>query len=222
MGGRPRSFSTRSSYDNDEAAKEHMSGESTNHSLMQETFMVAGLERANPSKHAEVNSMILRGLPIIQEGDNVDMGGEANVQNGKSLRVESCPNFKGDDVEQPGELMGQPAGSVLIDVAASKTDKEWLGVKSTGLDHAGIKAGTDNTKSKSTWTRLNCMDFGLGGLSKALQLPTCGKRSSEQYREEEQQEDFDDRESKRGKIGGGKDVDNIISAGVESHPCQEQ
>ncbi|KAK7824791.1 hypothetical protein CFP56_034033 [Quercus suber] len=83
MGGHPRSFSTRSSYDSDEAAKEHMFGESTNHSPMQETFTAAGLERANPSKRDEVDSVILGGLPIIQEGDNVDMGGEANVQNYK-------------------------------------------------------------------------------------------------------------------------------------------
>ena len=49
-----------------------------------------------------------------------------------------------------------------------------------------------------------------------------GKRNSESNREEEQRENFDIRETKHGKVGGGDDVENIISAGVEGHPCWEQ
>ena len=30
------------------------------------------------------------------------------------------------------------------------------------------------------------------------------------------------REPKRVKVGNGDDVDNVISARVESHPCREQ
>nr|POE61714.1 hypothetical protein CFP56_54826 [Quercus suber] len=44
------------------------------------------------------------------------------------------------------------------------------------------------------------MDFGLGGLSKALQLPTRGKRSSDSTREEELCDHSNSRETKRGKI----------------------
>ena len=86
------------------------------------------------------------------------------------------------------------------------------------------KAGPSSLKPKSTWTRFNRMDFRLGGLPKALQLPTCGKRSAESNsnREEEQHENFDLRKPKRGKVGDGDDVENIISARVESHPCREQ
>lgn len=104
----------------------------------------------------------------------------------------------------------------------SKIDEGVLEVDSSGQDHKVVKAGPSNSKPKSTWTRFNRMNFGLGGLSKALLLPTRGKRSSEPNREEEQHENFDVRESKRGKVGAGDDVENIISAGVESHPCQEQ
>ena len=36
-----------------------------------------------------------------------------------------------------------------------------------------------------------------------------------------QREIIDIREAMHGKVGGGDDVENIILAGVESHPCRE-
>ena len=66
------------------------------------------------------------------------------------------------------------------------------------------------------------MDFRLGGLSKALQLPTRGKRSNDSTREEELCDHFDFRKPKCGKVGDGDVVGIILSAGVESHPCREQ
>ncbi|KAK9986973.1 hypothetical protein SO802_031924 [Lithocarpus litseifolius] len=62
------------------------------------------------------------------------------------------------------------------------------------------------------------MDFGLGGLSKALQLPTRGKRSSDSTREEELCNHSDFRESTRGKVGDGDVVGPSLSVAVESHP----
>uniref|UniRef100_A0A7N2R465 DUF4220 domain-containing protein n=1 Tax=Quercus lobata TaxID=97700 RepID=A0A7N2R465_QUELO len=84
------------------------------------------------------------------------------------------------------------------------------------------KARSSNLKPKSTWTRINRMDFRLGGLSKALMLPTRGKRNKESNLEEEQCEDIDTREAKHGRVGSGDELENIISVGVESHPCREQ
>ena len=66
------------------------------------------------------------------------------------------------------------------------------------------------------------MDFGLGGLSKALMLPTRGKRNNDSVLEEEQCEILGSRETKRVRVGNGDDVDNVISTGVESHPCWKQ
>lgn len=48
---------------------------------------------------------------------------------------------------------------------------------------------------------MNRMDFGLEGLSKALLLPTYGKRSIESNLEEEQCKNIDIWEAKRGKVG---------------------
>ena len=152
----------------------------------------------------------------------MDKGGKAYVQDGNSLRMVSGPDFNGVDVEQMKEFMVQPSESKLIDVATGKTNEGVLRFKSTGLDHGVDKAVPSNLKPKSTWTRINRMDFGLGGLSKALLLPNRGKRSSESNREEKQRETIDIREAKHVKVGGGDDVENIISIGVESHPFWEQ
>ena len=49
-------------------------------------------------------------------------------------------------------------------------------------NNLGIEGGqvvTHILKPKSTWTRFNRMDFGLGGLSKAFMLPARGKRINE-------------------------------------------
>ena len=180
------------------------------------------MESTNPSKPVKADSEILGDFPIFQEGDNVDKGGKAYVQDGNSLRMVSCLDFKGVDVEQMKEFMVQPSGLKLIDVATGKTNEGVLGFESSGLDHGVDKAMPCNLKPKSTWTRINQMDFGLGGLSKALLLPTRGKRRSESNREEEQHENIDIREAKHVKVVGGDDVENTISTGVESHPFQEQ
>ena len=81
--------------------------------------------------------------------------------------------------------------------------------------------GPSSVKPKSTWTRFNQMDFRLGGLSKALQLPNRGKRSNVSSREEKLCDHSDFRENKLGKFDDG-DVGTILSAGVENHPCREQ
>ena len=66
------------------------------------------------------------------------------------------------------------------------------------------------------------MDFRLVGLSKALMLPARGKRINDSVMEEVYCEILGSREPKYVRVGTGDDVDNVISAGVESHPCREQ
>nr|POE91917.1 hypothetical protein CFP56_28030 [Quercus suber] len=152
-----------------------MFGESRNYSPMQETFLAAGAEGTNPSKQVEVKAENLGRLPIFQEGVNMELGGTKDVQEENSLQLVSGPICEGTDVEQMREVMGQ-------------------------LDQRLEKVGPSFIKPKSTWTRFNRMDFGLGRLSKALQLPTRGKRSSDSAREEELCDHFDFRETKCGKV----------------------
>ena len=53
-------------------------------------------------------------------------------------------------------------------MATGKTKEDGFGVKANGLDQRLGMVGPSSVKPKFTWTRFNQMDFGLGGLSKAL------------------------------------------------------
>ena len=106
---------------------------------------------------------------------------------------------------------------------------EGLNDKSGGVDFGQQFGAMDQglglpnsklTKPKSTWTRLNQMDFGLGEISKALKLCTLGKRTSKPDEGEGMEADSEIRVVKRGK-GGQHDIDfDVISARVEFHPCR--
>uniref|UniRef100_A0A7N2MUN9 DUF4283 domain-containing protein n=1 Tax=Quercus lobata TaxID=97700 RepID=A0A7N2MUN9_QUELO len=78
--------------------------------------------------------------------------------------------------------------------------------------------GPSFVKPKSTWTRINRMDFGLGGLARAIEISGLGKRELSdgeigQYKEQR------NKRSKQDEVEGSF-VDT--SAGVNSHPCREQ
>ena len=79
-------------------------------------------------------------------------------------------------------------------------------------------SGPNNFKPKSTWTRINRMDFGLGGFSKARMLPGLGKRESREAYEGQ----VDEQNCKKGKLNSDDESNDHGSARVESHPCREQ
>ena len=69
-------------------------------------------------------------------------------------------------------------------MATGKLADEVSGPACNRLNEEEGQVTANNLKPKSTWTRINRMDFGLGGLSKALLLPTHGKRSIKSNLEE--------------------------------------
>ena len=75
--------------------------------------------------------------------------------------------------------------------------------------------GLSSSRPRTTWTCINRMDFGLGGLGRALTLPSLGKRNTRATSSEQDE----DHQTKRGRVEGS-DVE--ISAGVDSHPCWTQ
>ena len=184
LGGRSCSFPSRNTYGSAGPAKEQTSDESTNYSPVQGTFPAAGVEDTTPSKQ-EVESENLGELPIFQEEANVELGGTDDVQEGRSLQLVPSPVCEDTDVDLAREVTGQPAGIDCMEVATGKNKEAGLGVEASGLDQRLELVGPSSVKPKSTWTRFNRMDFGLGGLSKALQLPNRGKRSNVSSREEE-------------------------------------
>ena len=75
-------------------------------------------------------------------------------------------------------------------------------------------------RPKSTWTRINRMDFGLSGFTKNLVLPTLGKREAPHNAmpnlDGSQPAPF----LKKGRIDEAN-IDEIL-VGVESHSCRKQ
>ena len=85
--------------------------------------------------------------------------------------------------------------------------------------HSGLEVpGLTFVKSKSTWTRINRMDFGLGSLAKAFVTSRLGKRelSDKGCEQDEQQRN---KRNKQDEVEGSLDD---ISVGVDGHPCREQ
>ena len=78
-------------------------------------------------------------------------------------------------------------------------------------------AGLSNYKPKPTWTRFNRMEFGLGGLARAITLPTLGKRDTR----DEVSEQVDENEHKRRKVVNKDGSSKDLSAGVDNHPCRK-
>ena len=78
--------------------------------------------------------------------------------------------------------------------------------------------GPSFVKPKSTWTTINRMDFGLGGLARAIAISGLGKRDLSDG-------DFEQYEEQRNKRSKQDEVQESFidtSARVGSHPCQEQ
>ena len=81
-------------------------------------------------------------------------------------------------------VVDQPARLGLFDVVAGGLVDNITGPICNNLGIEGRQAVSHMLKPKSTWTRFNRMDFGLGGLSKALMLPAHGKRINDSVMEE--------------------------------------
>ena len=96
------------------------------------------------------------------------------------------------------------------DVSAAK--KDTVDVQ----EHGSI--GLTTSKPKSTWVRLMHMECGPGGKNGATNTQSLGKRNSMQGPYEE----ADEQSTKKGKVEETTAVANVLSAGVERHPCREQ
>ena len=77
--------------------------------------------------------------------------------------------------------------------------------------------GTNTKKPKSTWTRINRIEFGPSGSTKPIALPGLGKRDTH----ETQRGLFEEEILKKGRLSNEEEFKDNVSAEVESHPCRE-
>ena len=96
-----------------------------------------------------------------------------------------------------------------------------LGLSSDEVGCEKYSDGLNASKPKSSWTRFQRMDFGLGSLQQML-LPSNGKRPMPVDFDGNQIFKGDEGRVKRGKLENGEAFVFERSAGVDDHPCWEQ
>ena len=97
------------------------------------------------------------------------------------------------------------------------------------MEDTGLKAdwafdcnGPSGLKTQAKWTRFNRMDFGLSGITKALYLPTLGKRGLELNKATSINVMQEQQVTKRGRFDSDGIKDDDTAAGVVDHLCREQ
>ena len=99
-------------------------------------------------------------------------------------------------------------------------DNKVLGLSTEEMGCEKFSDGLKASKPKSSWTRFQRMDFGLGSLQQML-LPSNGKRPMTVEFDGNQILKEDEGRVKRGKLENGEAFVFERSAGVDDHPCRE-
>ena len=110
------------------------------------------------------------------------------------------------------------------------TDKENLISKSDGIatqlldegEQTGVRSGPNLLRPKSTWVRINRMEYGSSLHEKPSNQTTLGKRGNMMSEESVMCGDDEVQNFKRGKMEAQASFDCQISAGVVDHPCRKQ
>lgn len=137
----------------------------------------------------------------VQKDGHVNVGMGDNVSSGVSTDV--AEEFKGD--------------------ATSNKECECDNVTSFPNDtRASESSGPRLSKAQGTWTPLNRMDFGLSDFTKALNLPTIGKRDPVLGKGTTGRIFHEEQIVKRGRFDSSSTVDDDILAVVVNHPCRKQ
>ena len=146
------------------------------------------------------------------------------MKGGNNAKMAMGQEFQENNVEQKGDnaIMIAELQSIASKVLKDKLCGGYIYQELGNMNQDSGMDGSSLKKPKSTWTRINQMDFGLGGISKAFMLPTIGKRYSKSDIKEGKDEAHDTRVVKHGKVGNDGDNIDDISARVENHPYREQ
>nr|POE85718.1 hypothetical protein CFP56_35836 [Quercus suber] len=157
-----------------------------------------------------------------------------------SMQTDAVLGAKGADVEKQntGVISSEPDIQLVLNgrpnlntwtekevKRANRNEVQLVSRSEEGIEHMPCNnqpslegAGLSNFKPKSTWTRFNRMEFGLGGLAHAITLSPLGKKDMR----DDVDEQVDGNEHKRGKVDNGGGFSEDLSARVDNHPCRKQ
>lgn len=138
----------------------------------------------NPSSFNVDDPVILGTTPEFKQTDNVDNKCNDNAQGVNAITMVTGPNT------QQNLWAGNEVNAIMMDDSITPIT-DGLKVNSNLNTTEGNVPEPDPSispnvigptlsKPKTTWIRINMMDFGLSWLSRALTLPTLGKSDSPQ------------------------------------------
>nr|POF27328.1 hypothetical protein CFP56_14446 [Quercus suber] len=168
------------------------------------------------------DSAVIQGKGIdIVHVDSSEINAHAHTTDTNSALKETVPKFQQDDhlvtnfseVEETSVINNKTGGDQVKSISLENQNFNVGSFSSTP-----VQIGPSQLKPKSTWTRINRMDFGLGGFTNSITLPGLGKRDVREI----QGMQFEEQKLKKGRLSTKEDINNDGSAGVESHPCREQ
>ena len=154
------------------------------------------------------------------EGNLVNFGivPESQQHENKGIDID----FKGVDIAciEDNSNVGQGADNVTIVVFRDNLNlnKESSPMQSV-VRWASEGVGPSSSQTQGKWTRLNQMEFGLSGITKAFNLPTLGKRGSYLGTETDNSLGQEEQAVKCGRFNESSARETDISAGVVSYPC---
>ncbi|KAK7822842.1 uncharacterized protein CFP56_036059 [Quercus suber] len=126
------------------------------------------------------DSAVIQGKGIdIVHADSSEINAHAHTTDTNSALKEIVPKFQQDDhlvtdfseVEETGVINNKRGGDHVKSISLENHNFNAGSFSSTS-----IQIGPSQLKPKSTWTRINRMDFGLGGFTNSITLPGLGKR----------------------------------------------
>lgn len=161
--------------------------------------MAAVVRSENPSTLDEGYPDNLGDIHNFQEVDNTDKEENTYVKGVNTTKMAARSDFQEYNEKQLRDTTLLLARLQLIEVAKGKSIEGVIDSDSSNLNQAMGMAGSNITKS--TLTRINRKDFGLKRISKALMLPTHGKRSTTFDMEEGKAEGYDISMVLCGKVG---------------------
>ncbi|KAK7841097.1 uncharacterized protein CFP56_015777 [Quercus suber] len=184
VGGRPRASGSR------EAGQSSVSEEGTGCEAEKRAVQVeqggsvgtmAGhvFSHENP-RVTDKDSAVIQGKGIdIVHVDSSEINAHAHTTDTNSALKETVPKFQQDDhlvtnfseVEETSVINNKTGGDQVKSISLENQNFNVGSFSSTP-----VQIGPSQLKPKSTWTRINRMDFGLGGFTNSITLPGLGKR----------------------------------------------
>ena len=114
----------------------------------------------------------------------------------------------------------QKVDGLLSGLEGKACESNMMGLSGTEAILEKQSDGPNAIKPKSSWTRFNKMDFGLGGLQKVLSSSN-GKRPLPTEFDGNQNIKGEEGRPKRGKLENEEAFVFERSAWVDDHPCRE-